>query len=254
MRHSLVRLLKGAAGIAAAVGLWEATRALGWVDPRDLPSVLEIARGGFGSSTDIGRAALGTLTVWAAGLAIAAAVGSAAGMALALLPRLESITRPFIEFMRPIPSVALIPVALILIGLGFRMEVTLIAFASVWPVLFNAKAGVESVDPRLIETGRILGLGAGARVLRVVLPAALPAMATGLRTAAGIALVLAITVEMLTGQKGLGFFLQFAALNGQVAQMWAGTVFAGLLGLALNAVFLSVERRFLAWSVEHRAA
>lgn len=253
MRRSLSRPLKGAAGIAAVIALWEATRALGLIDPRDLPSFAEIARGGAASAGELARAALGTLGVWAAGLALATVLGSAAGIALALLPRLERITRPLIEFMRPIPSVALIPVALIVIGLGFRMEVTLIAFASVWPVLFNTKPGVESVDPRLIETGRILGLGTGALVLRIVLPAALPAMATGVRTAAGIALVLAITVEMLTGQKGLGFFLQFAALNGQVAQMWAGTMFAGLLGLALNAIFLAAERRFLGWSMEHRA-
>jgi len=250
---NLARTLKGAAGIAGAIALWEATRALGFIDARDLPSVLDIARAGLENAGDLGRAALGTLSVWAVGLALATALGGGAGIALALLPWLERVTRPLIEFMRPIPSVALIPVALIVIGLGFRMEVTLIAFASIWPVLFNTKAGVESVDPRYIETGRILGLGRASIVLRIVLPAALPAMATGLRTAAAIALVLAITVEMLTGQKGLGSFLQFAALNAQFAQMWAATMFAGLLGLALNALFLTAERRTLVWSVEHRA-
>jgi NitT/TauT family transport system permease protein len=254
MHAPLSRCLKGAAGIGAAIALWEATRAAGLIDPRDLPSFVDIVRGGLASSDELARAALGTLGVWTAGLLVAAVLGSAAGIALALLPWLERLTRPLIEFMRPIPSVALIPVALIVIGLGFRMEVTLIAFASVWPVLFNTKAGVEGVDPRLIETGRILRLGAAARVFRIVLPASLPAMATGLRTAAGIALVLAITVEMLAGQKGLGFFLQFAALNGQVAQMWAGTIFAGLLGLGLNVLFLAAERRLLGWSLENRAA
>lgn len=249
----LAQALKGAAGIAAAIALWEATRALGLVDSRDLPSVVNIAQSGLENAADLGRAALGTLGVWAAGLAAATVLGGAAGIALALLPWLERITRPLIEFMRPIPSVALIPVALIVIGLGFRMEVTLIAFASIWPVLFNTKAGVEGVDPRYVETGRILGLGPAPIVLRIVLPAALPAMATGVRTAAAIALVLAITVEMLAGQKGLGFFLQFAALNGQFAQMWAGTMFAGLLGIALNALFLTAERRVLVWSAEHRA-
>lgn len=249
----VARMLKGAAGIAVAIGLWEATRALGLIDPRDLPSVVDIVRSGVGNARDLGRAALGTLGVWAAGLALATILGAAGGIALALLPWLERITRPFIEFMRPIPSVALIPVALIVIGLGFRMEVTLIAFASIWPVLFNAKAGVENVDPRFVETGRVLGLTRAAIVRRIVLPAALPALATGVRTAAAIALVLAITVEMLTGDKGLGSFLQLAALNGQFAQMWAATVFAGLIGLALNATMLSAERRVLVWSMEHRA-
>jgi len=249
----LARALKGAAGIAVAIALWETARALGLIDPRDLPSVFDIARSGLENAGDLGSAALSTLAVWAAGLLVATVVGGVGGIALALLPWLERITRPFIEFMRPIPSVALIPVALIVIGLGFRMEVTLIAFASIWPVLFNAKAGVENVDPRFIETGRILGLGRGSIVLRIVLPAALPAMATGVRTAAAIALVLAITVEMLTGQKGLGSFLQLAALNGQFAQMWAATMFAGMLGIALNAIFVNAERRVLVWSMEHRA-
>ncbi|HTI48905.1 MAG TPA: ABC transporter permease [Casimicrobiaceae bacterium] len=248
------RALKGAAGIAAAMALWEITRALGLIDARDLPSVLDIVRSGFANSRDLGRAALGTLGVWAAGLAVATVLGGAAGIALALVPWLERITRPLIEFMRPIPSVALIPVALIVIGLGFRMEVTLIAFASIWPVLFNTKAGVESVDPRFVETGRILGLDRASIVARIVLPAALPAMATGVRTAAAIGLVLAITVEMLTGDKGLGSFLQLAALNGQFAQMWAATMFAGVIGLVLNAMFLAAERRMLVWSVEHRAS
>jgi ABC-type nitrate/sulfonate/bicarbonate transport system permease component len=132
------------------------------------------------------------------------------------------------------------------------MEVSLIAFASIWPVLFSAKAGVEGVDPRFLETGRILGLSKPARIWRIVFPAALPPIATGIRTAAAIALVLAITVELVTGQSGLGLYLQSARVNGQVAETWAAILSAGLLGYGLNSAFLMVERRILSWSQEHR--
>jgi len=252
-RRQAGRTAKGAAGVLVAILLWEAVRATGLVDPRDLPSFLSILRTGFVDFPGLLNAALGTLSVWAPGLVIAIVLGAAAGIALALMPRVEIVTRPIVEFIRPIPSVALIPVALIVLGLGFRMEIALIAFASVWPVLFNTKTGVEGVDPRFIETGKVLGLRKSGRVLRIVIPNALPAVATGVRTAAAIALVLAITVEMLAGQKGLGFYLQFARLNGQAENMWAATVFSGLIGLTLNAIFLVAERRLLKWSSENRA-
>jgi ABC-type nitrate/sulfonate/bicarbonate transport system permease component len=248
------RTAKGAAGALVFIGLWEALRASGWVDPRDLPAVPAI----IGSAwTNLAGgplwAAMGaTLASWALGLLIASALGVTMGIAVGLLPRVEIATRPLLEFMRPIPSVALIPVALIVLGLGFRMEVALVAFASLWPVLFSVKAGVEGTDPRFIETGRMLGLSRAARVGRIVLPAAVPALATGVRTASSIALVLAITVEMLTGQSGMGQFLQAQRISGEVTGMWAGVLVCGLLGYALSSSFLFIEKRLLAWSPEYR--
>jgi ABC-type nitrate/sulfonate/bicarbonate transport system permease component len=251
---ALIRAAKGLAGIAVVVALWEAIRALGFVDRRDLPSFAAILDVGI---RDVSEGPLltgvaGSLRAWALGLLISTVGGVAVGIALGLMPRLEVITRPVLEFIRPIPSVALVPVALIVFGLGFRMEVILIAFASIWPVLFSAKAGVEGVDPRFLETGRILGLSKPARIWRIVFPAALPPIATGIRTAAAIALVLAITVELVTGQSGLGLYLQSARVNGQVAETWAAILSAGLLGYGLNSAFLMIERRILSWSQEHR--
>jgi ABC-type nitrate/sulfonate/bicarbonate transport system permease component len=252
---SIVRVAKGAVGVAISVALWEAIRATGLVDPRDLPSVAVIVRtaaaGLWGG--ELSLAVLATLGSWAPGLLIAAVGGVAAGIALAMLPRLEMATRPLLEFLRPIPSVALIPVALLILGIGLQMQLFMIAFASIWPVLFSTKAGVEGVDPRFLETGRVLHLGRMEQVLRIVLPGALPSVATGLRTASAIALVLAITVEMLTGRAGIGFYIENVRLNGLITEMWAAILVTGVLGYLVNTLFMTVERVALPWSPENRA-
>jgi ABC-type nitrate/sulfonate/bicarbonate transport system permease component len=253
--ESFTSVLKGLAGVALAVAAWEILRRIGLVDPRDLPSYADIVRaaavGMWGG--DLAAALLATMGSWALGLAIATFVGIAAGIALAMMPRLEIATRPLLEFLRPIPSVALIPVALLILGIGLEMQLFMIAFASVWPVLFSAKAGVESVDPRYLEAGRVMGLGRAEQLFRIVLPSSLPAVATGVRTAAAIALVLAITVEMLTGRPGIGFYIENVRLNGLVTEMWAAILVTGMLGYLVNAIFMAIERIALPWSPENRA-
>jgi ABC-type nitrate/sulfonate/bicarbonate transport system permease component len=247
-------VFKGAAGVAAAIASYECIRATGIVDPRDLPSFAEIVRAAATglAGGELAGALLATISAWALGLLIASGAGVAAGTALALLPRLEIATRPILEFLRPIPSVALIPVALLVLGIGLQMQLFMIAFASVWPVLFSTKAGVESVDPRFLETGRIFHLGRFAQVFRIVLPNALPWIATGIRTASAIALVLAITVEMLTGRTGIGFYIENVRLNGLITDMWAAILVTGILGYLVNTLFMILERLALPWSPEYR--
>jgi ABC-type nitrate/sulfonate/bicarbonate transport system permease component len=246
---------KGIAGVAAAIAGWEFLRSLELVDPRDLPSFFLIARSAAAglSGGDFAAALLSTLGVWALGLLVAGVLGIAAGLALGIMPRLEVATRPLLEFLRPIPSVALIPVALLVLGIGLQMQLFMIAFASVWPVLFSTKAGVESVDPRFIETGRILGLRKRERMLRIILPNTLPHVATGLRTASAIALALTITVEMLTGRPGVGFYIENVRINGLIAEMWAAIFVTGVLGYLVNTAFMALERLALPWSPENRA-
>ncbi len=250
----LSHVIKGLGGVLISVAAWETIRALGLVDPRDLPSVLTILRAAVRAMVedDLLAALAATLASWALGLALALVIGIAAGALLATVPWVERTTRPILEFLRPIPSVALIPIALLTLGIGLEMQLAMIAFASVWPILFGTKAGVEAIDPRFRETGRIFGLGNFAQFTRVTIPAALPAIATGLRIAAAIALVLAITVEMLTGRPGIGYFLQNAHLNGLVPEMWAAIFVTGALGFLINFVFLHLEAALMPWSPEYR--
>lgn len=250
----LAKLGKGIAGVAISLAIWEVVRGIGVVDERDLPSfgavVHSAATGLWGG--DLAASLLATMGSWITGLLIATICGVIAGISLGFVPTLEIATRPLLEFLRPIPSVALIPVALLVLGIGIQMQLFMITFASIWPVLFSAKAGVEGVDPRHLETGRAMGLGRAAELRRIVLPSILPSIATGVRTASAIALILAITVEMLTGRPGIGFYIEMARLNGLTTEMWTAIFVTGVLGYLVNLSFMTLERLALPWSPEHR--
>ena len=241
-------------GFLVAVAGWELVRVTGTIDPRSLPGIGAIFQStisGLASSDGLLPSVMATLRTWSMGLVIASVLGTLIGIALALSPFLETITRPIIEFLRPIPSVALIPVALLILGIGLPMHLFMIVFAAIWPVIFSAKAGVEGVDPRQLETGRVFGLSRSASIWRIVLPAALPNIATGIRTASAIALVLTITVEMLVGRPGIGSFLENVRLNGLVTEMWSAIILTGIVGYLVNGLILMLEKRLIPWSAEH---
>lgn len=249
-------IIKGMTGFLVAVAGWELVRATGAIDPRSLPGMGSIAQSmisGLTAPDGLLPPVFATLQTWSIGLAIAAVLGTLIGIALALSPFLEVVTRPIIEFLRPIPSVALIPVALLVLGIGLQMQLFMIVFAAIWPVIFSAKAGVEDVDPRQLETGRVFGLSRLASIWRIVLPAALPSIATGVRTSSAIALVLTITVEMLVGRPGIGSFLENMRLNGLVTEMWSAILLTGIVGYLVNSLFMTLEKRLIPWSAEHHA-
>ena len=151
---------------------------------------------------------------------------------------LHSLLATSIELLRPMPSVAIIPVAILLLGIGDGMIVSVTVYASVWPILINTIDGVRSVDPTLIDTGRTFGLSSWRILRQIILPAASPYIVTGLRIGLSIALILVTTAEMIAGSKGLGFFIldEERAMNS--ANMYAGIVVVALLGYTLNRLFL----------------
>ncbi len=188
-----------------------------------------------------------TMQGWAIGLGIAAAVGIPSGMLIGSRPLLYRCLRLSIEFLRPIPSVALIPLAVIVYGTGLEMKVFLVAFASFWPLLFQALYGVQDVDPVLRDTARSFRLGPMSRLVRVTMPSAAPYIATGVRISASVALVLAVTAELVVGAPGLGRAINIAHSSGAVRPMYALIIVAGLLGWAVNAGFRRAERNLLHW-------
>ena len=256
MKSGATRIAKGTAGFAGAVLVWELLRRLSSVDARDFPSALDIANVAAASLAQQATLdAIGaTLQAWAMGVGLAILIGIPLGIWLGRSRAAEHATRPIVEFIRPIPSVALIPLAVIWFGLGVGMKIFIIAFACTWPILFNAKAGVEGVDPRFIETGRAYGLSHLSVLLRIVLPAALPSMATGVRIAAAIGLALGITAEMIAGRSGLGFLLESSRIAGRATEVFATVLVAGCLGALLNSSLLALEKRVLRWSPDHRPA
>lgn len=239
----------GAAGLTAFLLLAEAVPRLGLVEEEYFPPVGRIAEALGAEITDGAFwTALGdTLTGWALGLAIAAVAGIVVGVVLSVVPYLREATASTIEFLRPIPSVALIPLAVLLYGTELGSVLLLVVYAAFWQVLVQVLYGVQDVDPVAEETARSYGLGAWARIRHVLWPTALPYVMTGVRLAAAVALILAITAELVIGAPGLGARIAVAQTSQAVPEMYALIVVAGLLGLLINVGARSVERRALAW-------
>jgi ABC-type nitrate/sulfonate/bicarbonate transport system permease component len=244
-----VNLALGATGLAAFLALGEVVPRLGLVKEAYFPPTSRIA-GALGDELADSAfwSALGdTLTGWALGLLIAVGAGIVAGVVISVVPYLREATASTIEFLRPIPSVALIPLAVLLYGTELRSVLLLVVYASFWQVLIQVLYGVQDVDPVAEETARSYGLGPWARVRHVLWPTALPYVMTGVRLAAAVALILAITAELVIGAPGLGARIAVAQTSQAVPEMYALIVVAGLLGLLINVGARTVERRALAW-------
>ena len=239
----------GAAGLAAFLALGEAVPRLGLVKEAYFPPTSRIASALWDEVTTDGFwSALGdTLSGWAVGLAIAVCAGVVVGVTISIVPYLREATASTIEFLRPIPSVALIPLAVLLYGAELKSVLILVVYASFWQVLVQTLYGVQDVDPVAEETARSYGLGTWARVRHVLWPTALPYVMTGVRLAAAGALILAITAELVIGAPGLGQEIAVAQTSQAVPEMYALIVVTGVLGLLINLGARTVERRALAW-------
>ncbi|CAM5341151.1 ABC transporter permease [Streptomyces griseorubiginosus] len=245
----LQNTLLGTAGLAAFLLLGEAVPRLGVVKEEYFPPTSRIARALADELSDGAFwTALGdTLTGWALGLAVATCAGIVTGVLLSVVPYLREATASTIEFLRPIPSVALIPLAVLLYGSELRSVLILVVYAGFWQVLVQTLYGVQDVDPVADETARSYGLGTWARIRHVLWPSALPYVFTGVRLAATVALILAITGELVIGAPGLGARIGVAQNSQAVPEMYALIVVTGLLGLLVNVGARTVERRALAW-------
>lgn len=193
-----------------------------------------------------------TLKGWAIGLAIATVIAIPVGMLLGAIDPLYRSARVTIEFLRPIPSVALIPLAVLIYGTGLTMKIFLVAFASFWPLLFQTLYGVQDIDPVARDTARVYGLSRWYFVRYIVLPSAAPYIATGLRISSSIALILAVTGELVVGAPGLGRDIGIAQAGGDAPLTYALISVAGVLGLVLNVVFQRLERFGLHWHASQR--
>ncbi|RKS08920.1 ABC-type nitrate/sulfonate/bicarbonate transport system permease component [Nocardiopsis sp. Huas11] len=250
----LGRPLLGALGILALLGLWEAVPRLGVVSARYLPPASEVlAALGQRATTSGFWAAVGdTLAGWALGLAIAFVAAVVLGFTLGALPRVRAYTTSTVDFLRPIPSVALIPLAVLLYGTDIRSTLLLVVYACFWLIYIQVLYGVADVDPVAEQTARSYGLGRLARVRYVVWPTTLPYLMTGLRLAAAVALILSITAQLVIGSPGIGREIAVAQSSGAVESVYALIVATGALGVVINIGVRVLERRVLRWHTSVR--
>jgi ABC-type nitrate/sulfonate/bicarbonate transport system permease component len=159
------------------------------------------------------------------------------------------LMEPITEFLRPIPSSAYIPVAILFLGIGNEMKVFVVFLACLFPILLNTYSGVRGVDTVLVDTGRTFGLSRLKNLRQIIFPAALPSIMTGMRISLGIALIVVVVAEMIAGSSGIGYFILHMERIFRVPEMFAGIFTLGILGFLLNLIFLHAEGYLLRWRV-----
>ena len=206
------------------------------------PSVALLAFGKAVTDGSLLQATTFTLGAAALGLFVGGALGVLLGIALGLSKRAARMSSLSVEMLRPVPSVALIPLAMLVFGFGLRMEFSVVAFASFWPMLVLTQAAVAQVDPRLLEVSQMLGLNATQRCFKIVLPAIVPHLFVALRLGVAVALVVAVTVEIAANPNGMGYAMMIAQQSLDPALMLAWLGWIGAVGFAINAAALRLQR------------
>ena len=185
------------------------------------------------------------------GWALASLVGVLLGIMIGTSKLGRSLLGPSLEFLRPLPASALIPVGIAVLGLTQSMVLSVICFGTMWPMLLATVQGIGGVEPRLREVATLLRLGWWRMLTDVTLPNALPDILAGMRLGLTVALILSVVGEMLAGQEGLGLHILLAARSYRAPELYAGVLLLGVMGLLSNAALSQVERRLLRWTPSH---
>lgn len=244
-----------AACVVVGAALWDLCRSLGLISRAQTASVEDMVRaivsGVLDASllTPLGQ----TLLAFLCGLAASVVIGLPIGLLMGRARLADEALGLTVDLLRPIPAVALVPVAVVVLGLGLQMQVTLVAFASVWPIVFNARYGARNVDSVMIDAAKLAGLSRFAMMRRVVLPASLPSIMTGVRLAAAVAVVLTVVTEIVASGTGLGNYVAERQQVGDVDHAFAGVLLAAVLGTAVNSLVRAFENRVVAWHFAQQA-
>ena len=241
--------IPGALVLALLLVVWELSVRLKWVVTPTWPAVTTVLETFWQACVDgtylqVFGSSLRRLAI---GYVIATVFAVGIGLAMGVWRRMYLLFEPLVELLRPIPSPAYLPMAILFLGIDDGMKVFMVAFASFFPILLNTVAGVRSVDPVLVDTGRTFGLKRAQIVGRIVLPAAAGYILTGMRISLAIALIVTVIAEMVAGNSGIGFYILNAQRSFLVPEMYAGVIALALVGFGLNKGFVALERWALTW-------
>jgi ABC-type nitrate/sulfonate/bicarbonate transport system permease component len=255
-RGAAARLAARLAVLCAALALWQGLTVSGLLGPGLFPSMTSTATALAHqlAGTVLWAAVRDTLLAWAAGLLLGGGAAIVTGTLAGLSPFAYRSLIPVIEFFKTIPVIAILPLALLMFGATLTMKYLLVAFGVFWPLTIQVIYGVRSIDPTVLDTATALGVHGLRRFFVVILPSAAPFIATGLRVAAAVALILDVVAELIGGGSGVGLQILTAENSGPSAYpvMYAYIVVAGLLGVVLAGGLTLAERRVLHWHEAQR--
>lgn len=249
---ALPRVLRGSVAIVVFCALWEILPRAGWVDATFLPpfstvleALFEMVRSG-----ELAEHLFASASRALAGFAIAVAIGVPLGLVIGWYRTLAEMLNPLLELFRNTAPLALLPVFVLVLGMGETSKISMVVYSCVWPVVLNTVSGVRNVDPLLIRSALSMGLTPLQLFRKVVLPASVPSVFTGIRVAGAYSILVLIAAEMVGAKAGLGYLVNYSQFTFEIPKMYAGIVTLALLGLVFNHAVLLAERRLTAWRGE----
>ncbi|MFF4368024.1 ABC transporter permease [Streptomyces sp. NPDC001594] len=250
LRRLRTGLLRSAAVLALLV-LWEAAPRLGLVDATFLPPFSEVARAWWELLADgqLGEHTRASLTRSFGGFAIAVLIAVPLGLLIGWYRPVAVFLGPLLELFRNTAALALLPVFVLLLGIGETSKVSIVVYACVWPILLNTISAVGNADPTLVRLARSMDLSTPRLFQKVILPASVPAVFTGIRLAGAVSILVLVAAEMIGAKAGLGYLINASQFNFAIPQMYAGIVTISVIGVAFNQLLVAVERRLSLWRV-----
>ncbi|MEV0075199.1 ABC transporter permease [Nocardia neocaledoniensis] len=246
---TLARLTRPLLAFALLLGAWELAPRFGLVDEVFLPpfSVVVQAFAELTANGQLGEHISASLTRSITGFSIALVIAVPVGIAIAWYKPVSDFLNPVLELFRNTAALALLPVFVLILGIGETSKIALIGYATFFPILLNTITGVRTVDPLLVKSAVSLGFSPVRLFQKVILPAAIPSIFTGIRMAAAGSILVLIAAEMVGARAGLGYLITAAQQNFQIPQMYAGIVAISLIGLGFNFALVALERRLSRW-------
>jgi NitT/TauT family transport system permease protein len=235
--------------ILAFIALWETAPRLGLVERAFLPPFTEVLRTAWLllRNGQLESHIFASLTRSLTGFSVAILYAVPLGLAIGWFKRFADVLNPLLETFRNTAPLALLPVFLLLLGIGESSKIALVIYSCSWPILLNTISGVRNVDPLLIKSAKTMGLSSYELLRKVVLPASVPTIFVGIRLAGAYSLLVLVAAEMVGAKAGLGYLIIYSQYNFQIPHMYVGILTTTVIGLTFTQLLMWVERRFTSW-------
>jgi len=252
--RGLLRLFNRWAVIAAFLSLWEVAPRAHWVEPAFLPPFSEVLHTGWQllKNGQLAQHVGASLTRSLVGFSLAIVSAVPLGLLIGYNRRLAATVSPFLEMLRNTAALALLPVFILLLGIGEASKVAIVLYSCSFPILLNTVSGVRGTDPLLIKSARTMGLSQLQLFYKVILPSAVPTIFVGIRLAGAYSLVVLVAAEMIGAKAGLGYLIIYSQYNFQIPEMYVGIITIMLLGVSFNQLLSHIERRLTRWNSASR--
>ena len=247
--HWIQKLVKQTAVIILLLLFWEVAPRIGMTDPTFFPPFSKVVEGWWGLvvSGELLAHFQASIVRSFIGFGIALLIAIPLGLLIGWYPIVSDLLNPVLELFRNTAALALLPVFILVFGIGETSKVAIVLFACTFPVLLNTISAVRNVDPLLIKSARSMGLPPYKLFYQVILPASIPTIFTGIRMAGTASILVLIAAEMVGAKEGLGYLINYTQMNFQIPEMYAGIITIAILGFVLNYILVSLEKRFSAW-------